>query len=366
MQGKAGCPVLCQSRLDLCQDHLPPTPPPADLAPRAAGAQGQGGGLAPWPCRTASPGGGARGHARLLLPLRPHGIWGAPGNLPPLPSTSWPHGWLRARDPRAGPCPPVPGVGAQLCPGPTRAERQTVLVAGRGRGQQHPWGAASPAGEHSPGCLLACTERARSQQGRAGTAGWDKPFVSPCSGPESTQAEGIAMPVPPPPRQITSGSQRVPLGMAGAGNRKTPLGLMPRWPGWLSPGFTSLQYGTLRMLEGATGQTGEPGWGRGVPPQRSAHPGGGLPCLVWCCHPLATCTASGAPPQPPTQGCPGPLHPPPGAGCQGGHGGVTAYALLRAGGLTTDPTLRHAGLCPPPGWGRGAGLKGGVTHPDDD
>lgn len=79
---------------------------------------------------------GVWGRARLLLPPRPRGIWGAPENLPlpPPPPTSWPSEWLCARDPRVGPCPPVPRVGAQLCPAPARAGRQTALPAGRGHG----------------------------------------------------------------------------------------------------------------------------------------------------------------------------------------------------------------------------------------
>lgn len=86
----------------------------------------------------------------------------------PLPSTSWPHRWLCAHDPHVGTCPPVLRVGAQMCPGPARAGRQTVGTAVRDLGQQHLWGVALSAGEHGPACLLGCTKHARSQQGQPG------------------------------------------------------------------------------------------------------------------------------------------------------------------------------------------------------
>lgn len=76
----------------------------------------------------------------------------------------------------------------------------------------------------------------------------------------------------------------------------------PPYPGRLVPArqVTSLQDGALRILERATGHTGEPGCGR--TPSVPAHPGGVLPRSVCCCHPLATCTAPSVPHSPSRRG----------------------------------------------------------------
>lgn len=83
------------------------------------------------------------------------GIWKSTSPFP-----IWPCRWLLMTLPR---------VGAQVCPVPQgQGGRRQCRLAGSA-----PLGAASPAGEHSPSCPLACTESARSQQGQTGTARWD-------------------------------------------------------------------------------------------------------------------------------------------------------------------------------------------------
>lgn len=73
--------------------------------------------------------------AATLAPWHLRGTW----KLAPLTS-SWPCVWLCAHDPCVEPCLPAPGVGAQVCPGSTRAGKQMAWLAIRGHGQQHPWG----------------------------------------------------------------------------------------------------------------------------------------------------------------------------------------------------------------------------------
>lgn len=95
----------------------------------------------------------------------------------------------------------------------------------------------------------------------------------------------------------------VPLNTGGAGTwtppRKTALAPTPG-----GREVTSLQAGTLRILERTTGHTGAPGCGG--TPSVPAHRGAVLPCSVCCCHPPATCTASGVPHSPSRRGVPAP------------------------------------------------------------
>lgn len=155
--------------------------------------------------------------------------------------------------------------------------------------------------------------------------------MSPRSGPESIQEGGTAFPWPSSLNHI-----RIPVGIPeyrGAGTwtppRKTALASTPPCSGRLvsNKQVTSLQDGTLTILERATGRTGEPGCAGS--PSVPAHPGAVLPCSVCCCHPLATRRASGVPRSPSRRGVPVPcpslvLPPKPAgtrdAGCREGSG----------------------------------------------
>lgn len=132
--------------------------------------------------------------------------------------------------------------------------------------------------------------------------------------------------------------------------RKTALASTPPCPGRLVSArqVTSLQDGTLRILERATGHTGEPGCSRtslcsGTPWGCPAMFGVLLP-------PPGKLHSLGCPPQPLTQGCPGPRHQPSPAPQTSGQAGCRMPGGRSNSGEGSTPfTLgqRGEGLRPP-------------------
>lgn len=163
VQGKAGCPILCQPGPDLHQGQQHP----GQSCPKGCVATGPRKGLrdkdSSWH-RGAATQPVLKGFRAVPVSCCHPDPVASVGHLeihPPFPVCPW--RWLHAHDPaqRGGsgvPCPQ--GQGADGSAG------------WQGRWAAAPLGAASPAGEHSPSCLLACAGCARSQQGQTGTARW--------------------------------------------------------------------------------------------------------------------------------------------------------------------------------------------------
>lgn len=150
------------------------TTPPADLAPRAAGAQGQGGGLAPWPCHTASPGGGLGAMPGSCCHLGPVASGGHLETCPPCPPPAG----------RTGGCVPVTPVQgrARLHPG----SGLSCAPVPQGQRDRRCWRLAGAVGSSIPGGLP------RRLASTAPAACWPAPSVPGLSRGGQGQPGGIS------------------------------------------------------------------------------------------------------------------------------------------------------------------------------
>lgn len=181
-----------------------------------------------------------------------------------------------------------------MCPGPVRAGGQTAQPAGRGHGQQRPRGLPRRLASAAPAACRPAPSVPGLSKGRWGQPGGVRPLCHPAVTPRAPR-QGAQ-----PCRGPSSLNRIVPLGMGGWHTDQPPKparGPSSPCPGRLARArwVTSLQDSTLGMLEGATGRTGEPDWGR-APLCGTTR--GAPPRSVCCCHPPAPRTAPGAPAAP--------------------------------------------------------------------